>query len=144
MSGLGMQVLSPELIALQGRLDKLARPNFVKLLTEIGGVVESQTRRRIKDEKTAPNGSAWAPWTDEYAKTRHANQSLLFASGDLEDSITFETVGFELYVGSNLAYARNQNEGTTVTQREYLGLSEANEREVVDVTEKFFNALVPS
>lgn len=136
---IGLQVLSPDLLRLQHRLDGLARGDFTRLLDAVGGIVESQTRRRIEYEKIAPDGTAWQPWSEGYAKTRHANQSLLFASGDLDDSITFDVIGFELYVGSNLAYARNQNEGSTVPQRQYLGLSDANEVEVVTVIEKFFD-----
>lgn len=136
----GMQVLSPDLIRLQTRLNKLANFDFHKLLDDVGGIVESQTRRRLHEEKTSPSGVAWPGWSDAYAKTRHGNQSLLESSGSLIESITYEVLGNDLYVGSNLVYAHNHDAGTTVPQREFLGLSAENEKEIVETVEKFFDA----
>lgn len=138
----GIQFLSPDLVNLQKRLDSLNDKSLRNALEMIGGIVESQTRRRIHDEKTAPDGQHWQAWSDAYAATRHGNQSLLFASGDLEDSIQYEVVGFELYWGSNLKYANNQNEGTTVPKREYLGLSLKNEYEIVEALDNYFDSLL--
>lgn len=140
--------------------------NRAKLLELIGAEVESQTHRRLRDEKTAPDGSAWEPWSDGYAATRHGNQSLLMGEGALDDSIQYFITGSKVHVGSPLAYAAVHQDGfdgavqisahnrlikqafgralkspvwqsvkahtrqMSVPQREYLGLSTENQRDL--------------
>ncbi|MBU2713731.1 phage virion morphogenesis protein [Zooshikella sp. WH53] len=58
-----------------------------ELLDTLGATVESQTRRRIEEEQTAPDGSPWPTWSSGYAATRHGNQSLLQNEGHLVDSL---------------------------------------------------------
>lgn len=82
-----------------------------ELLDSIGAVVESQTRRRISDEKSAPDGTPWAPWSAGYAKGRHGNQSLLQAGGGLLDSIEYQVQGDKVRIGSALRYAAVHQEG---------------------------------
>lgn len=91
---------------------RLADPTLTaQLADDIGAVVESQTKRRIADEKTAPDGSKWEAWSESYAKTRHGNQSLLRGNGDLLDSIQFYTEKKAVHVGSPLVYAGVHNDG---------------------------------
>lgn len=82
-----------------------------ELLHSLGAVVESQTRRRISDEKTAPDGTPWRDWSSDYAGTRHGNQSLLESSGDLRDSIQFFVERNTVRIGSPLVYSRVHQEG---------------------------------
>ncbi|NOI14834.1 phage virion morphogenesis protein [Vibrio hepatarius] len=90
----------------------LADPNHKKdLLHALGAVVESQTRRRISDEKESPSGQSWDDWSPDYAKTRHGNQSLLQGQGDLLDSIQFVVERDKVRIGSPLPYARAHQEG---------------------------------
>lgn len=101
-----------ELARYQRLLDTLGRNDYkAELLGSIGAVVESQTRRRISDEKTAPDGTPWAPWSDAYAKTRHGGQSLLQGDGDLLDSIEYQVQRNSVRVGSPLAYAGVHQDG---------------------------------
>ncbi|WP_270803889.1 MULTISPECIES: phage virion morphogenesis protein [unclassified Aeromonas] len=101
-----------ELARYQRLLDTLGRNDYkAELLESIGAVVESQTRRRISDGKTAPDGTPWAPWSDAYAKTRYGDQSLLQGSGDLYDSIEFQVQRNSVRVGSPLAYAGVHQDG---------------------------------
>jgi phage virion morphogenesis protein len=101
-----------ELQRFQRMLETLSDPKHkAELLDALGGVVESQTRRRIQDEKTAPDGSAWDDWSDSYAKSRHGNQSLLQGDGDLLDSIQYVVQANQVRIGSPLAYARVHQEG---------------------------------
>ncbi|MFB1078141.1 phage virion morphogenesis protein, partial [Photobacterium damselae] len=52
----------------QQLLDRLSNPNHKpQLLDALGAVVESQTRRRIADEKESPDGQAWPDWSQAYA-----------------------------------------------------------------------------
>lgn len=93
-------------------LNTLGDPKHkAELLDSLGAVVESQTRRRIADEKTAPDGSSWEAWSPGYAATRHGNQSLLQGLGDLLDSIQYQVERNQVRIGSPLAYARALQEG---------------------------------
>lgn len=93
-------------------LETLGDPKHKEeLLDALGGIVESQTRRRIADEKTSPDGSPWVEWSSAYAKTRHGNQSLLQGDGDLLDSIQYVVQRNQVRVGSPLAYAPTIQDG---------------------------------
>lgn len=101
-----------ELLQIQRRIEQLADTgNQKKLKNLIGAEVETQTHRRIQNEKTAPDGSAWDEWSPAYAGTRHSNQSLLQGSGDLDDSIQFFVSGNKIHVGSPLGYAAVHQDG---------------------------------
>jgi len=102
-----------ELARYQRLLDTLGRNDYkAELLDTIGAVAESQTRRRITDEKTAPDGSPWASWSDAYAATRHGNQSLLQSSQTgLLDSIEHQVERGKVRIGSALAYAGVHQDG---------------------------------
>ncbi|OOZ41665.1 phage virion morphogenesis protein [Solemya pervernicosa gill symbiont] len=117
-------------------LHTLENPDLLPLLDALGMELESQTRRRISDEKTAPDGTPWDEWSERYAETRHQGQSLLQGEGNLLDSIQYEVVGGDAVEwGSNLIYAAIHQHGGTadmapgpaaVPAREYLGLSRGN------------------
>ncbi len=110
---IGVQVNgAQELSRYQQLLETLSDPKHkVELLDALGGIVESQTRRRIADEKTSPDGSAWDDWSSSYAKTRHGNQSLLRGDGDLLDSIEYQVQRDQVRIGSPLAYAGVHQDG---------------------------------
>lgn len=117
-------------------LEGVMAGGLASLLEDVGAEVESQTRRRIQSEKTAPNGEAWDPWSESYAETRHGGHSLLQGEGALLDSIQHLVEGNETVIGSNMVYARAQQEGNpkqNLPAREYLGLSPENVRDVDDV-----------
>ncbi len=82
-----------------------------RLLNLIGAEVETQTRRRISEEKTAPDGSPWQAWSDAYAKSRTGGHSLLDSSGRLLDSISYQIQGNNVHVGSNALYAAMHQDG---------------------------------
>ncbi len=81
------------------------------LLNLVGAEVESQTRRRISEEKTAPDGSPWAAWSEQYAKHRSGNNSLLDSSGQMLNSITYQVQGDSVHIGSNLLYVAMHQKG---------------------------------
>ena len=114
------------------------------LMESLATGLESQTRRRITDEKRAPDGSPWESWSKKYAKTRHGNQSLLQAEGHFLDSIVSEHSADHSLAGSNLIQAAIHQEGGTsdmppgpaaVPARAYLGISDANEAELQAVVD---------
>lgn len=107
-----------ELARYERLLDTLGRHDYkVELLDSIGAVVESQTRRRIAEEKTTPDGQKWQPWSESYGKTRHENQSLLQSEGALLDSIEFQVERSRVRVGSALIYSRVHQYGFSGTVR---------------------------
>lgn len=48
----------------QEQIEKLSSVNRQALLEGLGAEIESQTRRRLSEEKTAPDGKRWDPLTD--------------------------------------------------------------------------------
>jgi len=124
---------------LQRRIDRLANPELDQLGEQLGSLVESQTRRRLSADKEAPDGTPWAPWSDDYAASRKGGKSLLEGEGDLLDSITYEVDRGQVSVGSNLVYAAIHQHGGTpdmapgpagVPARPYLGFSDNDLAEI--------------
>ncbi|BEO03097.1 Mu phage tail completion protein GpG [Serratia marcescens] len=111
--GIQVEVLGTATLAdIKRAMEKLADSGLrTELLDSIGAVVESQTRRRITDEKQSPAGQAWDKWSSSYAKTRQGNQSLLQGNGDLLDSVTFITERNQVRVGTPLAYGGVHQDG---------------------------------
>ena len=147
-SALEVTALSPALEGLEARIRRLAlglsdtRP----LLEALGAEIETQTRRRISEEKSSPIGEPWPDWSDAYAKTRHSNQGLLQGEGDLLDSIQQFVDGGVLEVGSPLIYAALHQFGgepgmppgpAAVPAREYLGIGPGNELELDAVLDEW-------
>lgn len=95
------------------RLDRLSRLDTIDLLETVGAVAESQVRRRLSDEKTAPDGTPWPELSEGYAAWKRGRSSggLLQLYGDLTDSIQFLVSGDEVEVGSNVKYAATHNYG---------------------------------
>lgn len=123
-------------------LNGLGQPRRVaEGLANLGGLIENQIKARIADEKRSPDGERWAAWSEDYAATRHGNQSLLMASGAYLDSFAWDLSGDALRVGSNMVQAALLNFGGTdgmapgpaaVPAREHIGLSAENIQEIED------------
>lgn len=136
---------------LGARIRALGDIDRSELLEGLAAEVESQTRRRLSDEKTAPDGTPWAAWTDDYAATRHGGHSLLESSGDLIDSIESVPSDDSVEIGSNLIYAAIQNLGGTedmapapagITARQYLGFSDDNLTDLQFGVDDFIDAAI--
>lgn len=119
-------------------------------LANIGGLVESQTRARF-DERRSPEGESWTPWSEGYRSTRKKGQTLLVATGAFRDSIAWDLTGEELRIGSNLVFAALHQEGgssdmapgpAAVPARPYLGVSDANLREIEDAMGDWIEGLM--
>lgn len=146
MEGLGITLDLKELEKMVGILNQISLGEKKdQLLVALGGVGESFIRRRISEEKTAPDGSAWPEWSPVTAAMRSGNQSLLQYKGDLLDSIHNEPSGFEVFVGSEpLPYAAIQNFGgyagrnnsVYIPAREWAGVSDENEQEIIAIIDK--------
>ena len=103
----------------------------MEFMDALAGLVESQTKRRIADEKTTPDGIPWKDWSKDYEKTRTKGvHSLLVDSGQLRDTIAGEAASDrEFRVFTSMVYDGTQNE-----EREFLGLSRDNARELETLT----------
>lgn len=118
--------------------------NIPNLLSGLGTIIEEQTKRRISDEKTAPDGTPWDEWSDKYRKTRGSENSLLIGEGHLLDSIQHQLSDKgTLLVGTNMVYAATQQFGRGgIPAREFLGFSDENlgeiETELKDWAEQLF------
>jgi phage virion morphogenesis protein len=112
-----------------------------KLELGMAATIESQTKRRIAREKTAPDGTPWANWSPEYAKTRHQGHSLLRGEGNLLDDIFSDQTGGGVVVGSSMVYAAihqfggeaGRNGNVDIAARPFLGLSDENEAELEEI-----------
>ena len=132
-AGLEISINSTGLERLNRRISRLAADlrDFRPLLENLGAEVESQTRRRISEEKASPEGAPWKPWTARYAATRHSGHSLLESQGDLLDSIQFLVEGDRVEIGTNLIYGAihqfgGGEVGINIPPRPYLGVSPEN------------------
>ncbi len=123
-------------------LDRLSRARTERLLDILGSEAESQTRRRITEEKTDAAGEKWEEWSDDYAARRPSKGGLLELDGDLVDSITYIVGDDVIEVGSALVYAHRHQVGDEgdeggIPARPYLGVSEENLRDFGDLTIRF-------
>lgn len=104
-----------ELAPLRDALNALSEYNAHALMGAIGNEAESQTRRRIAEEKSSPSGVPWPAWSSGYAASRHGGQSRLQSDGHLLDRITHNVLGPDsVEVGSNMVYAAIHNFGGQV------------------------------
>lgn len=99
------------IVRLARQLENVGAEDFDDLLHALAVEGESQTRRRISVEKSAPDGTAWKAWSEDYAKTRHGGHSLLENEGDLLDSLQSFVEGESAGWGTNLIYGAAQQFG---------------------------------
>lgn len=140
------------------KIEGLAEAPRHELMEGIGRLVQEQTRRRIEEEKSAPDGNAWRP--------NSAGTSLLYASGALSRSIDYAATNESVQVGTGLLYARIHQEGgeivpkdaralafqignrlvfaqrVRIPARPYVGLSAANQNEIVETAEDWVARLL--
>ena len=137
MAGVTASLTTEGLDAAIRRLRRLEGFEMAELTDAAGAILESSTRDRF-DTKTAPDGSAWAPWSDAYEDTREDRHSLLVEEGGLRDSIASYSTGGEVHVGSNLVYAAHHQIGgdeigSGIPARPYLGISDEDEIDLADL-----------
>lgn len=141
MSGIELSIDVSGIDRAQTALDALGGI-IPDLMISIGAVVESQTRRRISEEKTSPDGEPWELRSPGYAQSLRPGGGILVREGGLLDSIAFVGAGNEVSVGTDLIYgAIHQFGGTSdmapgpagIPARPFLGLSGDNELEILDL-----------
>lgn len=128
---------------IQAMLRALEDVQLEELAEAISFEGENQTRRRIAEEKTSPEGEAWPEWSEAYKQSRNSGQSLLQSEGDLLASIRGAANGTVAEWGSNKIYAALHNfggeaVGINVPARQFLGLSAENKDDIDHLVEDFF------
>lgn len=139
--------------SLRGLLAGIENP--APLLAQLGEVALRSTRARFSSQ-TAPDGTAWQALVPWYKKEKSQNKNrVLTLRGYLRGQLVSQVVGSKsVEVGSNLVYAAvHQFGGTilpknakllhfrghvaksvTIPARPYLGLSDADQNELVERT----------
>jgi phage virion morphogenesis protein len=137
----------------EAALAKLAPLKEAKLLDGLARLIQQQTRTRIEEEKTSPDGARW--------KANTQGTPTLYQSGALSRSIDYAVTGSQVIVGSGLVYSAIHQYGGTIVPRDadalafmignafvrvqkvvmparpYLGVSNDNASEIVDVAARF-------
>lgn len=112
----------------------------------LAGLLETQTRRRIVDTKTAPDGTAWAKWSAAYARTRGPSHSLLRDSDDMLKSIKHQHgIDFAEVFSDDIVYAGAQNYGyppRNLPARRFLGVSETDAVELADAVADYLRQVI--
>lgn len=129
-----------------------------ELMTSLAALGESQTRRRIAEEKTAPDGTPWKPNTQGTSILMQTGQHLLasvasFSSGTEaqwgaawewahvhQEGMTIVPKSAEALVfklGGHVVNAKK----VTIPARPFVGISDENAREIVDVVTDYFGVL---
>lgn len=125
--------------------------NLRPVMGGIGGILATSTADRIRETKTAPDGSAWAEWTERTRAMRTRKDgtvsgSLLLQSGmqgGLLRSITYEAGKDSVVVGSGKYYAAYLQQGTRrMVARPFLGLSAQDYRDIDELLADFLSGAI--
>ncbi|MVA40667.1 phage virion morphogenesis protein [Agrobacterium vitis] len=128
-------------------IGKMQRPaGFYK---NVGEHLLNSVKDNFENE-SAPDGSRWktlsqATRDQREKKYGHAPTAILRASGDLANSINMQASDTDVRIGSSLIYAAIHQFGgdagrgnkVNIPARPYLGLSAADEDEVVAIAEEW-------
>ncbi len=139
--------LSSDFSLLNAELARLSALDLNDLLATLAFAGEVQTRWRLATEKASPAGEAWPTWSEVYAARRHGGHALLENEGALIDSIESGTDGDTAFWGSDLIYAATHQYGDddrNIPQRQYLGVSSNNKREMTDLINAFLSGAAPA
>ena len=158
MSGISITIDASDFDGLFKKLRPIFDFNADELMTAIGSLGDSQTRRRIEEEKTAPDGTPWKP--------NHEGTSILMESGQhLLASLAWTASSDQAEWGATWEYAHVHQDGAvivpkdakalffsvggkpvtakkvTIPARPFVGISSENEREIIELVTDHFGLL---
>ncbi|EAU40161.1 prophage MuSo2, virion morphogenesis protein, putative [Fulvimarina pelagi HTCC2506] len=158
MNGIRITVTAEDFDTAIARLKPLLDPDFGELTASIAALGESQTRRRIDTEKTAPDGTPWP--------ANRAGTPILKQTGrNLLDSVASTSSETSAEWGATWEHAHVHQEGAvigpktakalvfrgangtvfarkvTIPARPFVGLSDENRAEMDDLITDFFSGL---
>jgi phage gpG-like protein len=110
MDGIRIEIDAAQLGIATAFLGRLGQASLEPLLSDIGAVLESSTRKRVEETKTSPDGAAWPP-------NRAGTSTLLESGRHLRDSIAFIASPAEVQVGSSWEFAHVHQDGAVITPR---------------------------
>lgn len=112
-------------------------------LANIGEQVRVQTELRW-ERQVDPDGVPWQPLSAFTLAWKQKNSRILRileSTGRLRDSITYQVLGDRVTVGTNVSYAAKHQLGINVPQRQFLGLSQADLAEIVDLLDAYIRGI---
>ncbi|WP_137136619.1 phage virion morphogenesis protein [Rhizobium sp. FKY42] len=159
MSGISITIDAADLDGIFRKLRPIFDFNAEGLMTDIASIGETQTRRRIEEEKTAPDGTPWKP--------NHEGTSILMQSGQhLLASLAWTASADQAEWGNTWEYAHVHQDGAvivpkekdalsfkiggkyvtaqkvTIPARPFIGISSENEREIIELVTDHFGMLL--
>ena len=158
MAGVSVEIVASGLNEAVALIEGIANAPKHELLENWGRLTQEQTRRRIAEEKTSPDGAAWPP--------SRSNPNTLLLSGALMNSIDYAAGADQVETGSGLIYASVHQDGATIKAKDakalafmigneqvfaqsvtiparpFLGLSADNAEELIEATEDWVRSLI--
>lgn len=155
MSGISITVDITDFEGVFRKLRPIFDFNAEQLMTDIASKGDEQTRRRIEEEKTAPDGTPWKANQEGTSVLMKTGQHLLYsiawtASADIaewgstweyahvhQDGMTIipkEAERLAFKVGGKTVFAHE----VTIPARPFVGISTDNEREIVELVTDHF------
>ena len=148
MAGAILEVRGEELTKLNARLGtffaRVKKP--AEGMKVLASTLVSQTKGRILDERTSPEGVAWKAWTAKYKKSvlkKGGSRDLLQAEGNLWKDLSPDHGDDFAQAYTSMIYGRIHQAGSPATDkngrdqnipaRPYLGLSPDNAAELESV-----------
>lgn len=155
MTGVSIEIDASDFKGVFRRLEPFFNFEPTDLMTTLGALGESQTRRRIAEEKTAPDGTPWKPNLEGTSILMKTGQHLLA-------SCAFTASATEAEWGAAWEYAHVHQDGmtiipknksrlvftvggvkvfakeVTIPARPFVGLSADNISEIIDVVTDHF------
>lgn len=160
MAGVSIRLDVADLGAATALVARIATFEPDELMASLGALGESQTRRRISDEKTSPDGAPWAP-------NRRGGDILVETGQHLLQSIAFTASATETEWGSAWEYAHVHQDGAvivpktakalavpipgggvrlaskvTIPARPFVGLSDENAEEHLELVTDILTGLI--
>ena len=158
--GVGLSYDRAALDAAIKAVGELVTFDAAALMEEIGALGESQTRRRITDEKTAPDGTPWPPNLEGTSTLLRTGQNLLASVGFVSTAdeaewgaawefahihqdgavITPKTAqALRFKLGGKTLHAKS----VTIPARPFVGISDENRGELLELVTDHFGRLSP-
>lgn len=140
---LEVTVKFPGLDRFQAALQRVSKFRRTVLLDQLAGLMLTQNRRRLDQEKTSPSGESWAPLSASYAETKKGGE-VLEESDHLLDSLQAQSGSDGVTLGSNLVYAAVHlygDEERGIPARPYLGFSDDDLVELGEVAESYLRGM---
>lgn len=148
MAGALIGISTESATAVSDVLTQLVK-NLDNLAPALGNVGEHLmlTHRDHFDEQRSPDGDPWQPLSPDYAKSKKKNKDKILRLNDiLRDTLAYNVGDKSLEFGTNMEYgAMHQFGGTSdmiprlaaIPARPFLGLSQDDEKEVIEILYEF-------